>query len=364
MAHLPPDIAHHFACGLIRSALVDALVQSGFSDAKSWFSVWFCGLESPSVLTTHILAPAWTVADTLLVELSLSGWEPLAEAAGQLRRAARPDRDTGSATPEIPPSLAVEQARTLADQLPEEGEDDWPLAVLDRLHHAAAGSRDFAPIERERHLLSLPTGPIALEHASSGAALWALDLMAGSVLARGHAGIAPLPLPLPGAVRSEALKPELWPRERAILVADAAFRAIAKLTDLIEAAYIAVRPLPFILGSLRSTSRAPGLYRILAGFGPLRPIQIEKILRISKNGVRELVGTLVKAGLVEMTSHRGQAIVQPLPFPPGGEQAEEVSGKSASALSGPFAQFDAAMAEIDRLLARSASLDLSEPESD
>src|SRR3546814_4703639 len=64
---------------------------------------------------------------------------------------------------------------------------------------------------------------------------------------------------------------------------------------------------------LRSTSRAPLLYRLLAGFGPLRPLQIEKALGVSKNGVRDLVAALVKAGLAERAAYEHHTIIRALP---------------------------------------------------
>src|SRR3546814_11388248 len=64
---------------------------------------------------------------------------------------------------------------------------------------------------------------------------------------------------------------------------------------------------------LRSTSRAPLLYRLLAGFGPLRPLQIEKALGVSKNGVRDLVAALVKAGLAERAAYEHHPIIRALP---------------------------------------------------
>src|SRR3546814_15689717 len=64
---------------------------------------------------------------------------------------------------------------------------------------------------------------------------------------------------------------------------------------------------------LRSTSRAPLLYRLLAGFGPLRPLQIEQAIGVSKNGVRDLVAALVKAGLAERAAYEHHTIIRALP---------------------------------------------------
>jgi len=351
LAHVPPKVADHFCCGLIRLALVDALAQTGFPGADAWLSLWYSGLEPEPGATAHAAAPASLVAETLLTELSLSAWEPLAAASAKIRAAARFERADRRGAPDTTPAFAAQEAARLAAQLEIIPHPDWPLAVLDRLHSAAAGSPHFAPAERARQLLDLPSGPVAFEQTVSAMPLWALDLVAGALIARSSPGTRPLPFP--AAVRAEALKPELWPRERAILVADAARSAAQRLTGLLDAAYSAVTDMQESTSRLRSTSRAPGLYRVLAGFGPLRPIQIEAALDVSKNGVRDLVAALVKAGLAEMFSHRHQALVRAaLPSrlrAPAAVPADEVEAMADT----KFAEFDAAMADIDRLLARS-----------
>lgn len=223
--------------------------------------------------------------------------------------------------------------------------------MLDHLHSAAAGSPHFAPAERGHQLLDLPSGPFTLEQSMPAMPLWALDLVAGSVIARGNPGTRPLPFP--AAVRAEALRPELWPRERGILVADAARSAAQRLTGLLEAAYSAVQDMQEAISCLRSTSRAPGLYRMLAGFGPMRPIQIETALHVSKNGVRDLVAALVKAGLAEMTSQQHQALVCAAVPSRLRAPAAVPTDEGEAMADTTFAEFDAAMANIDRLLARS-----------
>lgn len=351
LAHLTPEVAHHFCCGLVRSALVDALAQAGFPGADAWLSSWYCGLEPLPGVTAHATAPASLIAETLLTELSLSAWEPLAKAATQIRAAARFERNDPCGAPDTTPAFAAQEADRLAAQIENTPDADWPLAALDRLHSAAAGSLHFAPAERTRQLLDLPSGPVAFEQTVSAMPLWALDLVAGNLIARNNPGTRPLPFP--AAVRAEALRPELWPRERAVLVADAARSAAQRLTGLLDAAWSTVTHMQDSTSRLRSTSRAPGLYRMLAGFGPLRPIQIEAALDVSKNGVRDLVAALVKAGLAEMTSHRHQALVRAavparlrVPAAVPADEAEAIPDTK-------FAEFDAAMADIDRLLARS-----------
>src|SRR3546814_6238098 len=85
------------------------------------------------------------------------------------------------------------------------------------------------------------------------------DLLAGALIAR--SAPATRPLPLPGAVRAEALRPELWSRERAIITAEAAGEAAQRLSDQLDAAHASVREVHEAMTVLRSTSRAPLLDR-------------------------------------------------------------------------------------------------------
>ena len=109
------------------------------------------------------------------------------------------------------------------------------------------------------------------------------------------------------------------------------------------------------LADLRSTSRAPALYALLAGFGPLRPNQIERALRLSKNGARELVKTLASAGLADVERRRNQVLIRAA-SPSGNPAPDNLSRPDSPALSTDnLAEFDSAMADIDKLLARSGS---------
>ncbi len=181
--------------------------------------------------------------------------------------------------------------------------------------------------------------------------LWAIDLAAGQALSAATPGM--VPLPCPGALRAEALAPWLWPRERDILVADALTACADRLAKLVEQARTRHSHMTRALAALRSNSRAPLLYTLLAGFGPLRPGQIERALHLSKNGVRELVKSLKSASLADIERHRGQILIR----------ASLADGKASESGPGPgpspvlsaesLAEFDAAMAAIDRLLARS-----------
>src|SRR3546814_5322961 len=100
--------------------------------------------------------------------------------------------------------------------------------------------------------------------------------------------------------------------------------AAQRLSDQLDAAHASVREVHEAMTVLRSTSRAPLLYRLLAGFGPLRPLQIEKALGVSKNGVRDLVAALVKAGLAERAAYEHHTIIRALPRARSEEHTSEL----------------------------------------
>src|SRR3546814_11915721 len=79
------------------------------------------------------------------------------------------------------------------------------------------------------------------------------------------------------------------------------------------------------------------------------PLQIEKALGVSKNGVRDLVAALVKAGLAERAAYEHHTIIRALPRARRATLAAEGESRSVETSSGAtFAAFDAAMADVER----------------
>jgi hypothetical protein len=192
---------------------------------------------------------------------------------------------------------------------------------------------------------------MALAQPRARTPLWAIDLVAGAALSGSAPGT--VPLPCPGALRAEALAPWLWPRERGILVAEALESSAERLARLVEQARTRHHHMTSTLADLRSNSRAPLLYTLLAGFGPLRPGQIERALHLSKNGARELVKSLKTAGLAEIERHRGQVLIRASLAGGTGRETDPGVDLSPVLSAESLAEFDDAMAAIDRLLARS-----------
>lgn len=358
LAHLAPEPAHIFSCALVRLALNDALTQSGFTGAADWLPVWFSGLCPPLCATTHVAAPPAPLADAVLGALTRVRWQPLALAAQQIQGAARYDRgiDSSEDTARIAEIIAAaERLAGLAHGRVETDneEDVWPLPALGHLHDLAASTLEFAPQARERAVTVGLAGPVGFDLTAPPPPLWALDYWASGQTAPAARGITPLPLP--GAVRAEALRPYLWPRERAILVAHGVTQAVSRLSALLDMALAASSACERQLHAARSTSRAPVLYRVLRGFGPLRPVQIASMLGVTKGGAREIVTALCDAGLAKVRTEAGRRMIEAVERP--AVTAKKITGCEHAAErpaegDGALAAFDAALADIDQLLER------------
>ena len=347
LTRLPDPVAHGFAAQLVRGWLIHALAQSGYHWTETGFAHWFCGL-APAPTHPDADIPAWQIADALLSELMLTRWRPVAEVATALRAAGWMDRTGRQMDGDGSPEAALTAARALCEAPPPLFVSDCPFASLDHLHGAAAASVLFSVPERDPDVFR--QGPVFAQRSGPKSPLWALDLHSGAFLAK--TDTQTLPLPYPGLISAEPLSPHLWPNERALLISTAV-ESVARLlgNDLDSTWQIADHGQHMLCG-LRSTSRAPALYRLLAGFGPLRPIQIEKAVGVSKNGVRELVATLTEAELV--TSHRvaGQMLVRALSVPSHDPVTDTRIISAGTDDDSTFAAFDAEMREIDRLLER------------
>lgn len=342
LTRLPAPVAHGFAAQLVRRCLIDALAQAGYRWTDMGFAQWFCGL-APAPTHPDTATPAWQIAEALLSELMLTRWRPVAEVATALRAAGRMDRTGRQMDGDGSPEVALTAARALCEAPPPLFASDCPFAALDHLHSAAAASVLFSLPARDPDVF----GHGFVQHTGSKPPLWTLDLHSGAFLAKSdtHA----FPLPYPGLICAEALSLHLWPNERGLLVS-AAMECVARqrISDL-DAAWQIADHVRQLLSGLRSTSRAPALYRLLAGFGPLRPIQIEKALGVSKNGVRELVATLTKDKLVACHRVTGQMLICALSVPSQHAVSDDVMISAGTDDENTFAAFDAEMLEIDRL---------------
>lgn len=338
-----------FCMHLLNRTLIAALLQSGFTDAQMLFDQWFAGLERAPQETPLTPCPAHAIVRALLAELGHHPWEPLSEAARMISAAAKFTADGSDNDATGLPKEALEAAGTLIGEGPLPSASSLPFAALEQLNRRLRQSALFAPVERGAALLPLLGRDVAIERAGIRTPLWALDALLGRLLTSCEAWR--VPLPCPGAVTAEALRPQLGPSSRRIVMAE---RLAASVQGLIELAGTARRQAMRMhdrLGHLRSSARAPQVWMLLAGFAPLGLEQMGAAFGITRRGTYAVRDALVDARMARVETVKGKVL---LVATGEHERAIQMSGEKSSALPSPLlAEFDAAMDEIDRLLERS-----------
>jgi len=153
-------------------------------------------------------------------------------------------------------------------------------------------------------------------------------------------------------VTAQTLQPQLWPGERAMLAARSLQRSVTRLAELVAQARRRAVLMREQLGHLRSSARAPQVWILLAGFAPLGLDQITWAFGISRRGTYAIGDALVAARMARRETVKGKAL---LVVEEPGRDGQPASLDQATALPhAALAEFDAAMGEIDRLLAGSS----------
>lgn len=243
---------------------------------------------------------------------------------------------------------SLERAREVIEQAAGCSGVPLPFPALLRLVALARGDPRFAPLERETRMLTVRGREIPFEQAGPRTPLWALDLGLGYLFAR--VGVWHLALPCPSAMIPRVLAPELWPGERRFAIAETVEAMTTRLTELAATARHRARTMDTALAHLRSNARAPQVWMAAIAFAPLGIEQVSAAFGVSRRGTYTIGDALVAAGCANRMTRRGMVILsgqethqrQPPPF----------SVRSALPASPALAEFDAAMANIDRLLAR------------
>ncbi len=349
LAWCPPDLHPILAARLIRETLVSALRQEGhpFTDAR--FHAWFAGLVPLSDEPLQFgLAPR-ALATTLLAEISRSRWTPLADAALGFEKACLALRDPDSAPAIEAAQAAIDEAQALVAAL---DPAPLPFAALAALHRAIRQSPRFAPAERATETITLGTRPVVINRPRPPSPRWAIELAFGGYLhASGAHGTA---LPLNGLIRLDTVRAadgDDNPAHAAIIQAKALRDVLDHLNDMVAEVRDTRQHLVDRYRAKRANSRAPQLYGLLAGFGPLRSSQIEAVLGVTRLGVRKMLAALSDVGdlaietlsgvkLYSVTLGRPPVASAPLADEPGRFSSETIEG------------YDEALARIDALLAR------------
>lgn len=339
-----------FCVGLLREVLLSALAQAGFADAEHRFNAWFAGLDRGPQENPLTCCAAYAVVRALLGELSHHPWEPLAQAAQTIARAARFGADRPMQAEDALAEEAIGRAITLVKQAGADDETPLPFAGLGHLYALLRADPLYAPLERTVQILSLGDRVVAIEQAAPRTPLWAVDAALGRLLTA--CGVWQLALPCPGAVTAETLQPQLWPGERAIVSARTLHASATRLAELVAKARRRAALMHEQLGHLRSSARAPQVWILLAGFAPLGLDQMTAAFGVSRRGTYAIGDALTAAGLARRESIKGKVLLVA-----DAPRRDRLSAPldQAPALPRPaMAEFDAAMAEIDRLLANSS----------
>ena len=339
-----------FCVGLLREVLLSALAQAGFADAEHRFNAWFAGLDRGPQETPLTACSAYAVVRALLGELSHHPWEPLADAAQTIALAARFGADRPMQAEDALAEEAIGRALTLVKQAGADDETPLPFARLGHLYALLRADPLFALLERTVHIRSLGNRAVAIEQAAPRTPLWAVDASLGRLLTA--CGAWQLALPCPGAVTAEPLQPQLWPGERAIVSARTLRASATRLADLVVKARRRAALMDAQLGHLRASARAPQVWIVLAAFAPLGLDQMASAFGISRRGTYAIRDALVAARMARRETVKGKVLL--VAEEPRRERLSAPLDQ-APALSHPaLAEFDAAMTDIDQLLARTS----------
>lgn len=339
-----------FCVGLLREMLFSALAQAGFADAELRFNTWFGGIDRAPQETPLTCCSAYAVVRALLGELGHHPWEPLADAAQTIALAARFGADRPMQAEDALAEEAIGRAITLVKQADADDETPLPFAGLGHLYALLRADPLFAPLERAVQIRSLGNRAVAIEQAAPRTPLWAVDAALGRLLTA--CGAWQLALPCPGAVTAETLEPQLWPDERAIVSARTLRASATRLAELVAKARRRAALMREQLGHLRSSARAPQVWILLAGFAPLGLDQMASAFGVSRRGTYAIGDALTAAGLARRESIKGKVLL--VAEEPRSDRLSAPLDRAPAFPHPAMAEFDAAMAEIDRLLASSS----------
>lgn len=346
MAFCPPAALRILAGRLLRETLIGALRQEGHAFTEGRFQAWFAGLVTLTDTQRRDAMPPRALCEAILTELTHSSWLPLAQLAARLAPALLAARDLDTTDARTDAHDAIADARDLVRRI------DAPtssLAALDALHDAVRESPRFAPVERSSTPVSVGSRRLSLEGPTRPSPRWAVEMVYGEMLRAG--GTLGCALPFVGVLRLDTLGTEDRGDARRIRATALRDLTVATCASLDRAAAMAGhvdRP----PAGRRATSRAPMVFELLAGFGAMRSAQLESAVGATRLGISGMLQALDAAGLVERSTiagaHLFAATAPRLEHPL--VQTQESPAFSGEALD----EYEASMAEIDRLLQRPA----------
>jgi hypothetical protein len=345
---LAPDENALFCMKLLRLTLLSALMQAGFMDAELRFDRWFSGTDRGPEETALTSCSAHAVVRALLGELGRYPWHPLAEAAQTVVRTARFVTDRPANSGDMLARDAIATACSLVAQVGARAQSPLPFTGLSHLGDFLRQDPIFAPVEGQARIFTVAGRDVLLDQTAPRTPLWAVDASLGRLFAAG--GSCHAALPFPGAITAESLGGHLWANERGIVEARALAASTARLTKLITTTKAQIGVIRERLSHLRSSSRAPQVWYVLAGFSSLGVDQLVAVAGVSRRGTYAIADTLVAAGVARREKIKGKVLLVAEDLRPWAHVL--LSQQSAPLPSRALAEFEIAMAEIDQLLER------------
>ena len=371
ITHAAPNVVALFALMLVRRTLARSLAAAGYLFTDATFEGWISRADGPPQGGPGTAAPAPAIAAAVLSELRASKWLALSEAAELVSRAAphlgRGGRgtDVDHANPESGEAREEGQGAWYCDGLggviaaarevlidgdaTNAAHDGTPISVLaDRLAKVPAL---FAPVERGNAMIETDTGPVAVPLATQQSQGWALGLVVGETFV--ELAMMRRPVPFAGAVAPEALRGDCDPEVRLLRLASDIGQAAHDLLGDLEAARRLVSRAEAALADARSTSRAPAVFALIAGLGLVTRGEVCDGFRMTAAGADGVLAKLLAAGLIMRRPGRAGGFCV-------AEKAGAALGRQAEARINALGmagveELDAAMADLDRLLAGTAA---------
>ncbi|HUD29264.1 MAG TPA: hypothetical protein VMQ93_10360 [Novosphingobium sp.] len=343
LEHATAPALRIFAARILRDTITASLRQEGHEFTDDRYHAWFAGLATLNDTQPRHTRPPRVVCEAILVELSHCRWIPLAEAAIRIRPAFLAPNDLEADEAHARVHKAIADARLLVERLRVKSFPQ-PFALLEALHEEVLRSVLFAPPQPGVFPMPPAIRRTPIEQQPDASPRWAIELAFADCLQ--VAGWLRTALPLIGLLRPDALRPTA-----AIARADALREAMERLhKNLGEATSLAQRSHLRAPGR-RKTSRAPELFELLAGFGPMRSAQMETVLGVTRLGIRGILAALDGEGLIERRTIAGSHLYAVTPGRIGDRAASERLGEGAFSTDA-LDEFGSSMARLDDLLAR------------
>ena len=371
VAHSATNVVALFALMLVRRTLARSLTAAGYLFTDATFEAWISRAGGPPQGGPGTAAPAPAIVAAVLSELRSSKWPALAEAADLVSRAAshlgRGGRGIDVGAPDHEDSKALEEGRgtwhcdglggviaaaraVLVDvDAAAADRDTAPLSVL--VERLAKVPALFAPVERGAAVIQTDTGPVAVPLATQQSQGWALGLFVGEMFV--DLAMMRRPVPFAGVIVPQALRGDCDPEARVLRLASDIGQGAHELLGDFEAARRLVSRAEAGLVDARSTSRAPAVFALIAGLGLVARGQVCDGFSMTAAGVDGVLAKLLAAGLIVRRPGRA-----------GGFCVAAVEGDALGSNMGwvmdvqnvcGVEELDAAMADLDRLLAGAAA---------